>query len=161
MNESFETAKKVVETLREKGLFITAMESCTGGGLANCITNVSGASDVMLGARIAYSSEEKIAMGIPKELTRDGTVYSEKTAVAMAQAGMETAVRADLAVGITGHLSFPDPDQKNRAYIAVVWGHKTRCVTVSFPAECERWKAKEAVIEKALQLVSEMVDETP
>ena len=38
---------EIVDTLLKKGLTIATMESCTGGGIANVITNVSGASAVL------------------------------------------------------------------------------------------------------------------
>ncbi|MCF7848903.1 MAG: CinA family protein [Kiritimatiellales bacterium] len=153
MAELLKLAEQVVGTLKAKGLFITAVESCTGGGLANCITNIPGASDVMLGARVAYSSEEKIALGVPEHLTLDETIYSMETAVAMAKAGVAAACRSDVGVGITGQLSFPDPCQENRVYIAVVFGDVTVTDVAEFPVEYERWKAKEDVIEKVLHLV--------
>ena len=157
MSELLKLAEQVVEGLKEKGLFITTVESCTGGGLANCITNIPDASRVMLGARVTYSAEEKRALGVPENLTNDNAVYSKETAVAMAQAGIDQSIRADVSVGITGQLSFPDPDLGNRVYIAVVGDHKTIHAEVTFPAEYERWKAKEDVIKKALQMVLELV----
>jgi len=159
MAELLKIAEQVVEKLKEKGLFITTMESCTGGGVVNYITNVEGASEVMAGARVAYSCEEKIAMGVPGSVIKKHTVYSGETAVAMARAGVAAAVRADLGVGITGRLSFPDPDRKNRVFIAVVFGDSTKSAEVAFPAEYERWKAKDDVIEKSLHLVLEVLQE--
>ena len=40
--------QKVVERLKELNLHIATMESCTGGGVANAITNIPGASEVLL-----------------------------------------------------------------------------------------------------------------
>lgn len=157
MSERLKLAEQVVEGLKEKGLFITTVESCTGGGLANCITNIPGASDVMMGARVAYSAEEKIALGVPEDLTNDNMVYSKETAVAMAQSGIVNSIRADVSVGITGQLSFPDPDLGNRVHIAVVGSTKTMNAEVTFPAEYERWKAKDDVIKKALQMILELI----
>ena len=150
MNE--ELAKQVVEQLKEKGRFITTVESCTGGGLANAITNVEGASDVLDRAWVTYSNAAKFALGVPADVVEAYSVYSQETAVAMARAGVSTA-GANIAVGITGQLSFPDPEFENRVFIAVVFGNEIRNAEVGFPAEYERSKAKDDVIEKALQLV--------
>ncbi len=152
-----ETAAKVVEGLREQRLFITTVESCTGGGLANSITNVPGASEVITGARVVYSSAEKIALGIPVELASGEAVYSPETALAMARAGVEMAARADMGVGITGHISFPDLAGRNGVFVAVVFGSASKSAKVEFPSLCERWKVKELVIEKALQMVLELL----
>ncbi len=157
MSELSNLARQVVKELKEEGLFITTVESCTGGGVSNCITNVEGASEVFKGGWVAYSAEEKIAVGVPEELTVGEAVYSEGTAVAMARAGIGKAFRADVGVGITGRLSSPDPDRKNRVFIAVVFGGSTKSAEVIFPSEYERWKAKDNVIRKSLQLVLDVV----
>lgn len=68
-------ASQVVNKLRQDGLFITTVESCTGGGLANAITNISGASEVIKGAFVTYSNEQKIALGVPQEIIDKYTVY--------------------------------------------------------------------------------------
>ncbi len=156
MNGQQSLAKQVVKRLKARGLFITAVESCTGGGLANCITHVSGASDVFLGSWVVYSNAAKLKVGVPLEVLETYSVYSPETAVAMAQAGV-VAGNASVSVGITGHLSFPDPTFGNRVFIAVVLGDSVRTAEVTFPAEYERWKAKEDVIQKALQLVLEIL----
>jgi PncC family amidohydrolase len=147
------TAVRVVERLRKRRLFITTVESCTGGGVADAITNVPGASEVFTGARVVYSSAEKTALGIPVELATGEAVYSEKTAIALARAGIEKATRADIGVGITGHISFPDPEHRNGVYIAVVFGVETRSARVEFPTRRKRWKVKRAVVEKTLRMI--------
>ncbi len=151
------TAGRVVERLAERRLFITTVESCTGGGVANAITNIPGASGVITGARVVYSCAEKIALGIPEELAGEETVYSEETAIAMAKAGIGKATRADIGVGITGHISFPDPERRNGVYIAVVFGGETRCAKVEFPARRKRWRVKRDVVEKTLRMVLELL----
>ena len=148
-------AEEVVGKLKEKGLSITAVESCTGGGLANCITNVAGASDVFDRAWITYSNPAKFDVGVPEAVVDAHSVYSPETAIAMARTGAEKA-SADVAVGITGQLSFPDPEFGNRVYIAVVFGILSRSAEVTFPAEYERWKAKEDIIVKTLRMVLEI-----
>ena len=56
--------KNVVSKLIEKGFTISTMESCTGGGVCNEITNVPGASSVLLFSAITYSNSFKIKMGV-------------------------------------------------------------------------------------------------
>ncbi len=102
-------AKKVVEALLDRGLYVTTVESCTGGELASAITDIEGASAVFGGGRITYSNEEKIAQGVPEEIIKQYTVYSNETAAAMAAMGLEKAVRADIAIATTGSLNRVDP----------------------------------------------------
>lgn len=151
------TAAKVVERLRERQLFITTVESCTGGGVVNAITNIPGASAVIAGARVVYSSAEKIALGLPKEGVGEDAVYSVETAMALARAGILRSTQADIGVGVTGHISDPDPAGRNGVYIAVVFGSVTKSAKVEFLAPCERWKVKERVIEKTFQMVLELL----
>lgn len=152
-------AQKVVTQLKEQHLFITTVESCTGGGIANGLTNISGASEIITGARVVYSAEEKQAIGIPPNLTTPATIYSTETAIAMARAGLHQAIRADVAVGVTGQLSFPDPHQKNRAYLAVIFGEKIQTEEVNFSKNLQRWEAKDLLIEKALSLILQTIPE--
>ena len=45
----------VVNKLKEKNKTIATMESCTGGGVANAITNVPGASEIILFSAVTLS----------------------------------------------------------------------------------------------------------
>ena len=38
---------EIVRSLKEKHKTISTMESCTGGGIANAITNIEGASEIL------------------------------------------------------------------------------------------------------------------
>lgn len=39
--------QEIVELLKQKRKTISTMESCTGGGVVNAITNIEGASEVL------------------------------------------------------------------------------------------------------------------
>lgn len=104
-----ELIEKVVNLLREQKKQIATMESCTGGGLANVITNIPGASEILLFSAVTYSNEYKIKMGVPKETIDKYTVYSMETARAMAEA-ISNFAHADYGVGITGTLKKTDPN---------------------------------------------------
>ena len=49
--------------LRERGLTLATMESCTGGLLASTITDVPGSSDYFRGGLVSYATEMKIGLG--------------------------------------------------------------------------------------------------
>ena len=157
-------AKKVVSILREKGIFITTVESCTGGGLINAITNISGASEVTNGARVTYSNEEKIALGVPAKTIEKYTVYSQEVALAMAEAGIRASVRADIGVGITGSFSRVDPanplnSRPGEFHIGVKYGDVRLSRTFTFPDESsERSKMKEWAIDQALSMILEAIN---
>lgn len=77
-------------------------ESCTGGFIANRITNVPGASKIFPGGIVAYSNGAKrILLGVrAKTLARHGAV-SEAVAREMA-AGARKKFGADFAMAVTG-----------------------------------------------------------
>ena len=52
--------KEIVEKLIKLNKTISTMESCTGGYVANGITNIPGASSVFMFGAITYSNEYKI-----------------------------------------------------------------------------------------------------
>ena len=54
--------QQLVHMLIDKNKTIATMESCTGGALANEITNVSDASKVIKFSAVTYSNEFKIKM---------------------------------------------------------------------------------------------------
>ena len=98
-----ELCQKIVEELKKQNKTIAFMESCTGGFLANCITNISGASNVLKVSLITYSSAYKEKFGVDKNIIEKYTVYSSEVARQMAKKISEFA-KSDIGVGITGEL---------------------------------------------------------
>ncbi len=92
----------VVNLLREKGRTLSVAESCTGGLVSNRITNVPGASDVLLEGCVTYSNQAKIArLGVsPKTLKTYGAV-SRQTALEMAE-GIRKTSKSDIGIATTG-----------------------------------------------------------
>lgn len=92
----------VVRLLTERKQTLALAESCTGGCLADRITNVPGASAVLLGGVVAYSNAAKQKfLGVrAKTLAAHGAV-SNAVARAMAEGARKKFV-ADFALGITG-----------------------------------------------------------
>ena len=92
----------VVGLLREKSLTLAAAESCTGGGLADRVTDVPGASDVFLAGYVTYANEAKEnALGVPADLLATHGAVSEPVAAAMAE-GARRVSGARLALSTTG-----------------------------------------------------------
>ena len=92
----------VVRVLRERGLHAATAESCTGGMVAERLTNVPGASEAFAYGFVTYSEEAKQKLlGVDAALIKRWNVVSGPVAVAMAF-GAAQASGAELAVGITG-----------------------------------------------------------
>ena len=52
--------QRIIKKLTDLNKTIATMESCTGGGVANSITNIEGASEVIKFSAVTYSNEFKI-----------------------------------------------------------------------------------------------------
>lgn len=92
----------IVRLLTERRQTLALAESCTGGGLAHRITNVPGASAVLLASLVTYANEAKQKfLGIKTaDLAAHGAV-SEVVAREMAT-GARHATGADYALSVTG-----------------------------------------------------------
>jgi nicotinamide-nucleotide amidase len=85
-----------------KSLTIGAVESATGGSIADRITNIAGSSDYFKGSVVAYSNEVKIALiGVKKATIENYGAVSEQTALEMAQGGRKL-LDVDICVSDTG-----------------------------------------------------------
>jgi len=90
------------QTKTGKSLTIGAVESATGGRIADRITNVPGSSDYFKGSVVAYSNEVKIALlGVKKATIENYGAVSEQTALEMAQGGRKV-LDVDICVSDTG-----------------------------------------------------------
>lgn len=107
-----ERLKNVVKKLARNNKTISTMESCTGGGLANAITNIPGASSVICFSAVTYCNEYKIKMGVSSKTIEKYSVYSMETAREMAKSISDFS-NSNLGVGITGKLGVPDVNNKN------------------------------------------------
>ena len=99
--------KEIIELLTNKQETISTMESCTGGGIANAITNIEGASEVLKFSCVTYSNEFKIKMGVSKETLDKYTVYSKEVANEMSKC-ISDFTNSDYGVGVTGKLNRVD-----------------------------------------------------
>lgn len=114
--------KELVELLIKNGKTISIMESCTGGGVANAITNIEGSSEILKFSAVTYSNEFKIKMGVDEKVIEKYTVYSMQTAVEMSK-NISDFTSSDYGVGVTGKLNAPDinnpTDDNNTVYISI------------------------------------------
>jgi len=92
----------VIRLLEEKGLKLATAESCTGGLIANRLTNVAGASEVFTHGWITYANQAKTAqLHVPAETINTNGAVSEQTARAMAEGALRES-GADFAISVTG-----------------------------------------------------------
>jgi len=145
-----ETMESVVgELLRKQGLSISTAESCTGGLIAERITDVPGSSEYFHGSVVAYSNEAKISLlGVPANLIEEHGAVSDPVVRAMAEAAREK-FDCDLAVATTG-ISGPGGGTAEKpvglVWIALASGTGTHVDSFVFPVDRSRHRALTAQV---------------
>lgn len=130
-----ETLESVVGALlTEKGLTLATMESCTGGLLANTITDIPGSSNYFKGGLVAYTNEAKIAYGVDATLIATHGAISPEVAGDMAEVA-RLRLGADIGVGITGIAGPTQVEGKpiGTAHIAIDDGKEKRLIWGIYP----------------------------
>lgn len=95
-------AEAVSVALRRRGLTLAVAESCTGGLVAKRLTDLPGASHVLMGGVVAYADPVKEAiLGVAPETLQAHGAVSRPVAEGMA-VGVAEALGADAGIGITG-----------------------------------------------------------
>jgi nicotinamide-nucleotide amidase len=95
-------ARDVVDGARGKKLRIVTAESCTGGLVAACLTEIPGSSDVLDRGFITYSNDSKMAqLSVERKTLADFGAVSPAAAMEMASGALR-ASHADISVAITG-----------------------------------------------------------
>ena len=116
--------KEVIDYLIDNKISISTMESCTGGGVVNAITNIEGASEVLKFSAVTYSNEYKIKMGVNSETINKYSVYSMEVAQEMAKS-ISCFTNSDIGIGITGKLNRADINNKfgndNQVFISIFY----------------------------------------
>jgi nicotinamide-nucleotide amidase len=155
-------AEKVLALYRAAGKKLATAESCTGGLIAGCLTEISGSSDVVDRGFVTYSNEAKVEMlGVSASLLEHpgpGAVSGE-VAVAMATGALH-ASQADVAVSATG-IAGPGGATENKPVGLVYLGWASRggpaqALHKVFPGD--RAAVRLGTVREALRLFTEALD---
>lgn len=117
--------RMLASLLEERKMFLSTAESCTGGGVASALTELSGASAWFDCGWITYSNESKSALlGVPQSVITTHGAVSEEVAHAMV-AGALARSQADVALSVTG-IAGPGGAQPGKPVGTVCfgWGDK-------------------------------------
>ncbi|MGH7700419.1 MAG: CinA family nicotinamide mononucleotide deamidase-related protein, partial [Gemmatimonadales bacterium] len=157
--EPADLAAIVLERLRSRGgLRLAVAESCTGGMLSQRITAVPGASDVFVGAIVAYADAVKRdQLGVPGETLAAHGAVSEATVRAMAEGACRVfAVPCALAVtGIAGPTGGSADKPVGTVWLAARAEGEIRAVHRVFPGDRGEIRARSA--QAALDLLCRML----
>ncbi len=153
--------KDIVEKLSQKNKTISTMESCTGGSLANEITNIEGSSKVIKFSAVTYSNEFKIKMGVSKDIIDKYSVYSMETADEMSL-NISKFTDSTYGVGITGKLNRIDEDnpygEDNIVFISIYDKENNKFYNDKIKVtKKSRKENKELVIKKVIEMLSVLV----
>jgi nicotinamide-nucleotide amidase len=95
-------AAALLDLYRDRGLMIATAESCTGGLIAACLTEIAGSSAVVERGFVTYTNEAKgESIGVDMALIEAQGAVSGDVAAAMAAGALDHS-RADSAVAVTG-----------------------------------------------------------
>ncbi len=145
----------VVRLMTEKNLRLATAESCTGGLIANRVTDVPGSSAVLTHGFVTYANAAKSGvLGVSEDDLEKFGAVSETVARQMAEGALRVS-EADFAVATTG-IAGPDggTEEKPRGtvYFALAEkGGETRVRHEIHPRK--RLDFKQVVSQRALDLV--------
>jgi nicotinamide-nucleotide amidase len=142
----------VLGMLRERGLKLATMESCTGGLLASSLTDVEGSSDAYLGGYVTYATEMKIALGVDAALVEQHGVISAEVAAEMARAAREN-LQADYGVGVTGIAGSEPVEGKPPGTVHIAVHDGTAAQNLSYTINLGRLANKRRAVTSALFLL--------
>jgi nicotinamide-nucleotide amidase len=144
----------VVKLMTQRGQTLAVAESCTGGLLANRITNVSGASAVFLAGYVCYSNQAKADMlDIEPQLIDEQGAVSEQVARALAEHARARA-KSDYALsttGIAGPCGGSPEKPVGTVYIGFASSRETIANKLFFPTDRETFK--QITTQAALELL--------
>lgn len=101
-NELIELATKVGQALQAKGLLLATAESCTGGGVAQAVTEIAGSTGWFDCGFVTYSNASKTELlDVSAALIAQLGTVSEEVAGAMAKGALANS-NAHVALSTTG-----------------------------------------------------------
>jgi nicotinamide-nucleotide amidase len=121
--------------LIERNLKIAVAESCTGGNIANMLTNFNGSSMYFERGIVSYSNDSKIELlSVKKEDIDEYGAVSEEVATQMAN-GIKSISNSDIGLAVSGILG-PSGGSSEKpvgtVYIAVSFKDSTVCRKYNF-----------------------------
>jgi nicotinamide-nucleotide amidase len=138
--------------LRERGLTLATMESCTGGLLASTITDVDGSSEYFKGGHVAYTAALKMELGVDPALIEEHGVISSEVACDMARAVREN-LNSDYGIGVTGIAGGEPVEGKPPGTVHIAVRDRHRAEPLSYAFYQGRAATKRRAVTSALFLL--------
>ena len=149
----------VGQLLLEKGYTIACAESCTGGLLTSCLTDVAGSSAYVKGSVVSYTNEVKHGvLGVSQKLLDTVGAVSSEVAAEMAE-GVRRVIGSDIGVSVTG-LAGPGGGTAEKpvglVFIGISGSSGTNVIKCIFKGS--RVEVKQQAAQRALQLIAEYIN---
>ena len=146
--------QKIASLLTAKKQTLAVAESCTGGLLANTLTNVPGSSVFFMLGVVTYSNAAKTkTLKIPAAVIKKHGAVSAAVAQRMAQ-GVRRILKTDIGIGVTG-IAGPTGASATKpvglTYIAISQGKKDAVFEYRFKGS--RVANKQQAVKAALQII--------
>ena len=160
-NSYGDNVKDIVNKLIKLNKSISTMESCTGGCIANAITNIEGSSEVFRFGAVTYSNQYKIKMGVNSDNIDKYTVYSIEVANDMSKT-ISNYTDSNYGIGITGKLNRFDVNnpygKDNIVYISIYDRDNDKYYEYSIEVlEDSRDKNKNKVLELVIDKLNSII----
>lgn len=152
MSDIIDLATRVGRMLQEKGLLLATAESCTGGGVAQAITEIAGSSEWFDCGFITYSNASKTELlDVPAALLAQCGAVSEEVVGAMAEGALANS-NAHVALSTTG-IAGPGGAVPGKPVGTVCfgWAIEHRCFTERLVFQGDRHSVREQTVAHSLQ----------
>ena len=140
------------EMLCKKNAKLTTAESCTGGGISEAITAISGSSQWFEFGFVTYANSAKQQLlGVSKQTLDQYGAVSEQVVEQMALGAIRQS-RADYAIAVSG-IAGPEggTEDKPVGTVWVCWQTPTESWAQKFMLSGDRQAVRKAAIKKSLQ----------
>ena len=151
-------AGDIIAGCTRKNLRLATAESCTGGLISACLTEIAGSSAVVDRGFVVYSNEAKQdLLGVPADLIQQFGAVSEQVAKAMAD-GARARAGVDIAAAVTG-IAGPGGGSATKpvglVHMALSAPDRTEHCREIFPGD--RQAVRLATLEHVLEKIRDMI----
>jgi len=148
-----ETMEEIVGAiLKANQKTLAVAESCTGGLIAERLTEISGSSEYFIEGVVAYHNEAKIrTLNVPREFIEKYGAVSAEVAEAMAK-GVRERAETDFGISVTG-IAGPNGGSEEKPVGLVFIGYasetETKSMKINLPGDryLIRWRASQAALD--------------
>lgn len=156
--ENLALAESIVTICTGKSLRLATAESCTGGLISACLTEIPGSSAVLDRGFVVYSNRAKHELlGVPPSLLEKHGAVSKQVASAMAAGALQRS-GTNIAIAVTG-VAGPSGGTAAKpvglVHLALASDERVREVRAVF--EGDRHAVRSATLDRALAMILDAV----